>query len=367
MSEIIKIAQIMGRLSAGGVESVVFNYYRKIDKNMIQFDFFYDEDSEISPPIDLIEQGANFYPIPSYKKLFPYMKKLEYYFNLNQYKIVHSHVNSLSVIPLYVAKKANIPVRIAHSHSVPGGKEFLKNVIKKTMRITSKIYATDYFACSRMAGEWLFGKKEYEQGNIYIMKNAVDWSKYKIDKATQIKYKREYGLMDKFVIGHIGRLTYAKNHTFMIDILEEILKIKPNAVLFLVGDGERRQNIIRYIEKKNLLGKVIMAGAVHNAWEYYGLIDVMIVPSFFEGLSMTSIESQISGVPVVVSNAVPDDVLISNSCKKLEIDSAKKWANTIISMKKDNFKLNDKSEDYNIDNVVEKLSDWYVNKYNSIK
>ena len=121
MEKPIRVAQIMGKLWAGGVEMVVFNYYKAIDKNKVQFDFFYDADSTVEPPKDLIEMGARFFKIPPYQNLVEYLRTLKKYFKENNYVIVHSHINTLSVFPLYMAWKCAVPVRIAHNHSVPGG------------------------------------------------------------------------------------------------------------------------------------------------------------------------------------------------------------------------------------------------------
>ncbi len=164
-SKPVRIAQIMGKLWAGGVEMVVFNYYREIDKSKIQFDFFYDEDSTVEPSQELISMGARFYKLPPYQRLSEYLKVLRKYLKENKYIIIHSHINTLSIFPLFVAWLENIPIRIAHNHSVPGGNEFTRNIIKKMLKFFSKVFSTDYFACSEKAGRWMFGNKTFEEGN----------------------------------------------------------------------------------------------------------------------------------------------------------------------------------------------------------
>lgn len=126
----VRIAQIMGKLWAGGVEAVVFNYYREIDKEKIQYDFYYDDDSTVEPPQELIDMGARFIRIPPYQKLPAYLKTLRKHFKENDYSLVHSHINTLSIFPLFAAWTARIPVRIAHNHSVPGGNEIRRNILK---------------------------------------------------------------------------------------------------------------------------------------------------------------------------------------------------------------------------------------------
>lgn len=216
--EPIRVAQIMGKLWAGGVEMVVFNYYRAIDKSKIQFDFYYDADSTVEPPQDLIDMGARFYKIPPYQKLPQYIRELKKHLKENQYLIVHSHLNTLSVFPLFVAWMCRVPVRVAHNHSVPSGKELKRDALKYFLRIFGRVFPTDYFACSEKAGRWMFGNRNYDAGKVVVIKNATDFERFRADEETIEKLKKQLGLNDKFVIGHIGRFTFAKNHEFLLDV-----------------------------------------------------------------------------------------------------------------------------------------------------
>lgn len=236
--EPIRVAQIMGKLWAGGVEMVVFNYYRAIDKSKIQFDFYYDADSTVEPPQDLIDMGARFYKIPPYQKLPQYIRELKKHLKENQYLIVHSHLNTLSVFPLFVAWMCRVPVRVAHNHSVPSGKELKRDALKYFLRIFGRVFPTDYFACSEKAGRWMFGNRNYDAGKVVVIKNATDFERFRADEETIEKLKKQLGLNDKFVIGHIGRFTFAKNHEFLLDVFKKISDIRNDAVLLLVGDGE---------------------------------------------------------------------------------------------------------------------------------
>lgn len=329
----VRIAYIIGKMWAGGVEAVVFNYYRAIDHSKFQFDFYYDEDSTVEPPQALINMGARFIMLPPYQKILRYIKELRKYLRAEKYMIVHSHLNTISVFPLYVAWKEHIPVRIAHNHSVPGGKELLRNGMKQVLRHLPKIFSTDYFACSEKAGRWMFGDKDFNNGKVYIVKNAIDFNRFKITDDEVEKKKRDLGLENKFVVGHIGRFTYAKNHSLLLDIFKEIAKCITNAVLLLVGDGELHDEIVKGINQRNLEDKVVMVGKVCDPERYYRLNNVIILPSVFEGLSMTTIESQISGVPVVISKAIPTEAVISNGCTYMDIsESPVKWAEAAINV-----------------------------------
>lgn len=356
----VRVAQIMGKLWAGGVEAVVFNYYRAIDKSKYQFDFYYDADSTVEPPQYLIAMGARFIKIPPYQKLNEYLKTLERYLKDNNYQIVHSHINTLSVFPLYAARCAGVPIRIAHNHSVPGGHELKRNLAKNILKHFSKVNATDYFACSEKAGRWLFGNNDFNNGKVFVMKNAIDFSQY--DRSIQVtnNIKVKLNLENKFVVGHVGRFTFAKNHKFVIEIFNEILKQKSDAVLLLVGDGELHKEIIDQIHSLNLDSHVVMTGKVSDPQKYYAVMDVLVLPSVFEGLSMTTIEAQAAGKNILISHAVPQEAVISDGCHFMDDNaSAENWATMALSVadKKINYYHN--KSDYDIYNAVQKLEQKY--------
>lgn len=232
----IRVAHIIGKWLGGGVEAVVMNYYRHIDHSKIQFDFICDEDST-NIPYDLIEKnGGRVIIIPPYQKAFKYHKELKKVLKENNYKIVHSHISTMSVFSLFAAKCAGVPVRIAHSHSTTNKKEKKKNLMKQVLRPFSKVFATNYMCCSELAGRWLFGDKEYDKGNVYLLNNAIDLDKFKYDEKVRKKKRKELGIKDDtLVIGHLGRFVAQKNHTFLIDIFNELHKKNENRFSYLQG------------------------------------------------------------------------------------------------------------------------------------
>ncbi len=362
--EPIRIAQIIGKMWAGGVETVVFNYYRALDHNKVQFDFYYDADSTVEPPEDIIEMGAHFYKLSPYQKIWRYLPELKKYFQERNYIIVHSHLNTLSVFPLFIAWIVGIPVRIAHNHSVPGGNEWKRNVIKLLLKKFSKVFATDYFACSEKAGYWLFGNKTFKEGKVKIIKNAIDFQKFSLPYERKRALKESLGLTHNVVYGHIGRFTFAKNHMKLLDIFKILYIRNNNAKLLLVGDGELHDQIYQKINKLALTDSVICVGKVQNPEVYYSVIDVMILPSYFEGFSMTTIESQVSGVPIVISKAIPIEAVISDSCQYRDLkDSDESWADAAESLLNKTVELNDRSYEFDIHRCAPLLQDWYLENY----
>lgn len=358
--EKIRVAQIMGKLWAGGVENVVFNYYRQMDKSKVEFDFYIDDDSTVEPPEDLLDMGAHFYKIPRYQNLPQYLKALNKYFKENNYNVVHSHINTLSVFPLFVAWRAKVPIRIAHNHSILGGKEYKKNILKLFLRMFAKIFSTDYFSCSEEAGKWMFGERTFKKGKVFVVKNAIEFSKFRCSEEIRQQYKAKLGIKDNFVICHVGRFTYAKNHKFLLEIFDEFLKINGHAVLLLVGDGELHDDIVNEIDRLELREHIMLTGKVSNPEKYYSLANIVLVPSFYEGLSLATVESQIAGVPVIVSEAVPDEAIISDSVMKMSLsEPAEKWAQNALRFSNRKVTLNDESELYNIKISAPKLTEWY--------
>ncbi|MDN0055306.1 glycosyltransferase, partial [Collinsella ihumii] len=170
----IRVAHVVGKMVGGGVEQVVMNYYRHIDRTCVQFDFIVDSDSTLVPREQIESLGGRVFIVPPYQHVIAYQKVLVDLFREQGWKIVHSHVNALSVFPLRAAKKAGVPVRISHSHSTAGRGEAAKNAAKALLRCFSNVYPTHRMACSRYAGEWLFGKG----ADFEVMYNAIDLSRF---------------------------------------------------------------------------------------------------------------------------------------------------------------------------------------------
>lgn len=281
--EPIRIAQIVGKWIGGGVEAVVMNYYRHLDHSKIQFDFICDDDSTNIPYDEIEKLGGKVILIPPYQKVFKYQRELRRVLRDGKYKIVHSHINTLSVFPLYAAKKVGVPVRIAHSHSTTNKKEWKKNLLKQVLRPFSKKYATNYMCCSELAGRWLFGDKAYDEGKVYLLNNAIDLDKFKYDKKIKDKKRKELGIKeDTIVIGHIGRFVAQKNHTFLIDIFNQFHKKEKNSILLLAGQGPLQEEIKNKVRELGLDDSVRFLGQRNDANELYQVFDVFLLPSLYE-------------------------------------------------------------------------------------
>lgn len=372
MSQVLRIAQVVGKMKGGGVESVVMNYYRHIDHNKIQFDFICDSDSTDIPQSEIESLGGRVFIVPPYKSLFSYIRALKKLFKAQKYEIVHSHINTLSVFPLYAAKKAGVPIRIAHSHSSSSKQEWKRNIAKSILKKFSRVYATDCYSCSELAGRFQFGNKFYGNGKVVIIKNALDIDRFKYNPTVRKIKRQELKLSnDAMVIAHVGRFVNVKNHNKLIEIFAEVHHKVQNSVLILVGQGPL-ENEIRYkAESLGVKDSVIFLGQRQDVNELYQAFDVAVLPSFYEGFSLFMAEAQCAGVLCFCSDSVPREARITPNIEYISLkESSESWANKIIAGYSDYERIETvryiKEAGYDIITEANKLQELYIAKLKQI-
>lgn len=330
MTAPIRVAQVMGYMNGAGVESVVMNYYRHIDRSKVQFDLIVCEGSHFVPRDEVEALGGRVFMVPPYSHVVEFQRALQRLFREEQWKIVHSHINALSVFPLHAAKKAGVPVRIAHSHSTSGKGEYAKNVVKALLKTQANRYPTERFACSKFAGEWLYGTET----DFKVVYNAIDLDRYSFAPEMRAKARAELGLdTGRFAIGHVGRFVAQKNHAFLIDAFEQVARRRDDAVLLLVGAGEAKLFVKRLVVERGLSERVKFLGQRTDMPEIYAAFDLFVLPSLYEGLGLAAIEAQRSGLPCLLSDKVPHEVNVVGECRSLSIDDPSAWADAICGIK----------------------------------
>ena len=336
MSEPIRVLQIMGIVESGGVESVIMNYYRHIDRSKVQFDFVMHKGGNTNYIDAVKSMGARVYEITPYtKNLVTFTYEIYKIIKNGHYDIVHSNMNSLSGFPLFAAWLAGARVRILHNHTTDTKAEGFRTVIKRTLRPFAKMFANQYWACSKLAAEWMYGKKAVDSGKVTIINNAIDLNKFAFSQEKRDALRNELGLEGKFVVGHVGRFMKQKNHEFLIDIFAEVAKQKENAVLLLIGEGPLRVAIREKVNELHLENKVLFLGVRNDVADLYNVMDVFALPSFYEGLPVVGVEVQANGLPFLCSDQVTREIFISDSIKLLALnDGAEKWAEEILSTKR---------------------------------
>ncbi|MDO4282318.1 MAG: glycosyltransferase family 1 protein [Clostridia bacterium] len=365
--EPIRILQCVNDMHRAGLETMLMNYYRNIDRDKIQFDFLTHRPYKSDYDGEIIKLGGRVYYAPrlypqNYPKYFKWMK--EFFLEHPEYKIVHSHIDAMSYIPLLAAKKNNIPIRIAHSHSTSIDKDF-KYLLKQYYRMKINKVSTHNLACGYEAGKFLFKGRKFK-----IISNAVDASKfYYVEKIRKLK-RKELNIDDEFVVGHIGRICYPKNHKFLIDIFEEIIRIYSKSKLLIVGMGEKEEEIKEYVKSKSLEEKIKFLGSRNDVSELYQAMDVFVLPSLFEGIPLVGIEAQFSDLPCFFSDRVPKEAKFNEKTKFVSLDNSPfEWAQEIIKVK-DLKRVNKRNDaidnNYDIKNTHKVLENFYFDLYKSI-
>lgn len=325
----IRILQVVNDMHRAGLETMLMNYYRNIDRTKIQFDFLTHRPNKSDYDDEIISLGGKVYYAPrlypqNYPKYFKWMKK--FFAEHSEYKIIHSHIDTMSYLPLKAAKKAGVPVRIAHSHNTSIDKNF-KYPLKMYFRSRINGVVTDRLACGREAGEFLFKNKSFK-----VIPNAVDADIFLYDAHLREKKRRELGLENNLVVGHVGRLSYQKNHKFLIQIFDALIKKEPAAKLVLVGVGEKEQEIREQVKSLGLDESVIFLGNRSDVNELYQAMDVFVLPSLFEGIPVVGVEAQFSDLPCLFSDKTPDEVKFNVRTKFIGLDKAPEfWANEILA------------------------------------
>lgn len=366
--EQVRILHIVTYMGRGGLETMIMNYYRNIDRNRVQFDFLVHRDFEADYDKEIIQLGGRIYRLPPLNPLSKeYLSKLDNFFKEHkEYRIVHSHLDCMSAIPLKYAKLNGVPVRIAHAHSSNQTKD-LKYPLKLFYKTKISKYANNLFACSNDAGRWMFGKS----ADFTVLNNAIDTEKYLFNNNTAQKVRKELNIKnDSLVIGHVGRFENPKNHIFIIDIFAELLKNNSNSVLLLVGEGSLRKTIEDKVNSLGIKNNVIFAGLRTDVNELLQAMNVFLFPSLFEGFGIVALEAQASGLPCLISDKVPIE------CKKTDLvyqmnlsDSPDKWAEKLVELskiKRDNTYEEIKESGFDIKANAEKLEEFYLNAYKGI-
>lgn len=369
----IKVLYFVDRMRRGGIQSLVLDWAARFDKNKIQIDFLLlDDGNRYELEDTLKELGCNVYKlegvwIKNLLDFFKYGKKLDDFFKKhNDYKVVHLHSSSKNYQVLKYAKKYDIPMRISHSHNIDFQttnplKKFIGNLLKKSL----VKYSTNYFACSKIAGEWLFGKKITTSKKFKVIHNAVDYKKFAYNEETRKKIRTELNINENsIVLGNVARFERQKNHEFLIDIFFEYQKNNKNAKLLLIGTGTLETLIREKVRKLRIEDKVIFAGFKNNVNEYMQAMDYFIFPSLFEGLGLVLIEAQVSGMPCFTSkDVVPYEVKVSDSLEFLPLSSsAKRWCDNINAKSRnrsDNL-LSIKKNGYFVEDVIKELEKKYL-------
>lgn len=311
----------------GGIEAFLLNLTKTIDKTNLQFDFLMRGDNPYLETT-LKDYGANIYKVPS--GMSNYYKFVKNILIKNNYDFVHVHKNSAAniVLPLMVKKYTNAKL-IVHSHNTsPSGGSKVAIILHKINK-NKLMRLSDYrFACSDTAAAWMFGH-DYKDEQVKIIKNGIITKDYVYDPQMRKRMRRQLGLNGKFVIGHVGAFREQKNHKFLLNVFSK-LNI-PNAELVLVGDGILKEKIVAQAQELGIKNKIKFLGSRNDINEILQSFDLFVMPSLWEGLSVSAIEAQASGLQLILSENVSHSIKITPNVKFLNLNDIDSWIREIKS------------------------------------
>lgn len=311
---------IVGSMAPGGIENFIMNIYRNIDREKIQFDFILNMKKEVSYDEEIERMGGKIYYVTRKSK-----NPVKNFFEVRKiireqkYDTVCRHSdNAFTVVDLVAAKLAGAKRIIMHSHSTQTKNTGLHNFF----RLWFPYVTTHRFACSKTAGKWMYGKKDFQ-----VVPNAIDTEKFLYSEEIRNKMRKEWKVEDAHVYGHVGSFVYAKNHPFLMDVFYEISKKDKKAKLFLVGDGELRPEVEKKIKEYRMEEKVVLTGRRMNVPDFLQMFDVLLFPSVYEGLPVSLVEAQTSGLHCLISDRITEEVILTDCAENYSIDlGAEPWA-----------------------------------------
>lgn len=377
MTEPIRILHITEMMQAAGIESFIMNVYRNIDRNKVQFDFLITRNEKEFYDEEINQLGGKKIVIDKMKTkstLIRVIKEsIEMYkiFKNENYNCVHVHSGTpIRILYLVAAKMANVKIRIYHSHSaeVLGPHKLLniKKIVFKFFKNIIPIFATNYFACSKKAAEWMYPNRIMKK--VEIVYNGINLEKFKYQEDIRRNIRKQLDIEENFVVGHIGRFNDQKNHTFLIDIFNDLITKIPEAKLLLIGTGELEDTIRQKVSDLNLEEKVLFLGVRDNVNEIMQGMDIFLLPSNYEGLPVVGIEAQAAGLKCILSDQITNEVAITDNVEFLPIIDTNNWKEKITELR--NYKREDVSKKiidngYDINSVSNKIENFYINNYNS--
>lgn len=350
-----------------GITSVIRNYLSHFDWSDIQVDILAHGYVEQETLDGLKAYGANvfFMPILNLKSVLKFRQFINDFFAEHKYDIVHSHYFQLDCLVFPIAKRKSSSICISHSHSTKLSDFKIKAIRNRLLSININRAADVWAACSNDAGEFLFGKNFSRSPKKLIVRNGIECTDYIFDLEKRKRKRREFGIKDsEIVLGHIGRMAPQKNPLFLINILNELVKIDSNYRLMMVGNGPMESEIKKMVDSLGLKDKVYFAGVRSDVPELINAFDIFLFPSLYEGLGIVAVEAQANGLNCLVSDVIPREVDLTG-IRRLSLEAGPlEWAKEITHMSTtrcvDNYrKVVDAG--YDIQSAANYLLDYYCN------
>lgn len=353
-----RIAQMLYSMGMGGVENFLMNIYRNIDREKYQFDFILQTNERSYFDDEIEKLGGRIFRIPRFEKHpIKHIVALYRILKNGNYIAFHRHTaNSVVFYDMIIAKCAGIKTRIAHSHSTTHEHK----IINYLSRPFLKMFSTKNLACGIEAGKWLYGKGKFE-----VLNNGIDVQKFCFNDNMRKVYRQKLNINDKIAIGHVGRFENPKNHKFLIDMFVKLCEKSDKYELILCGEGSLREKMQIACKEKGIEKKVKFLGARQDVNCILQAMDIFVFPSLYEGLPITLIEAQMSGIPIIMSDKIPAETIYNSNVQVLGISDSyiDEWCEKIIKYKEESINRKNIAEklikEYDVKSIVNKLEKIY--------
>lgn len=362
MADKKRICTIVCDITSGGVESVLLNYFSHMDCSAYDLDLVtYDISSELCAE-KFRKLGFRIIVVPPKRKGFKKsVQQMGRVIRDGKYDVVHAHLTEWNCIPMFLAWKHGVEVRISHSHMADFPCGLKRKALFAVQKMLNRIFANKYCACGEDAAKYLYGEKMYRNGHVQVLNNAIDVQKFEHNVAVRKEVRGELGIGESTLcVGHIGRFLEQKNHTFLIDIFAELVKLHPDSCLLLMGMGELEEKIREKVVNLKLTEEVRFLGVRNDPERIYQAMDVFCLPSLYEGLPVVGIEVQAAKVPCVMSDRVSSKVKITPLITMLGLEcSSHEWAQALIQSARVDTSRVSFPEEYNIAHTCSQWADLY--------
>lgn len=322
----LRILHSVSNMDRGGIETMLMNYYRHMDRSLVQFDFLLNKRAPGAYDAEILQLGGRLYYGPGLDPLHyqAYLRRVQQILAREpQIGILHAHNEAMGFYALSGAKRAGLPVRIAHAHNTRIQLDH-KWPLKMFCRQGLPAAATHLWACSQDAGCYFFGRQNWG-GHGMVLPNAIEVEHFRFDPALRAQMRVRHGFADRLVVGHVGRFAPQKNHLRLLELFAALVRCRPDAVLVLVGDGGQRDAVCRKARQMGLGDRVFFAGEQSDVRPWYQMMDLFWLPSRFEGLPVVGVEAQAAGLPCVFSDRVPSEALLSGHALRLPLTDESLW------------------------------------------
>lgn len=328
-----RVLHIMDGANVGGISSVVLNYYRFIDRSLIQFDFAFTNPGNNCLIDEFKGNGGKIHKLPLKSSgLRVYIDSLISLLKKEKYDAVHVHENETSYVALWAAKKAGIKKRYAHAHTSSPYVSIKGELKRLSGCVLNYHYATKVIGCGQLAGERVFGKFNMQRKKAVVLPNAVDVEAFAFDADVRYHLRQKMELEGKYIVGMVGRLAPVKNCLFALRVIKQFHECNPNVVILLIGTGEDESRIQSVIENEHIGEYVKLLGMRRDVSALYQVLDVLMIPSLHEGFPVVAVEAMANGLPVMLSSSITKELSFGSAVRYIDLDKEDAWLQALQSI-----------------------------------